>query len=138
MKTLFLALTIVGLIAAPVHAQTVIFHDDFDGTVLDASKWNVGTWTLGRTHLGSDPVVAGGIARLTFDTYGFKGTEIWSDAWSVEAQPDPPTYVRLNLWAPCIELDRCVRRAGLKPARRARDNVRYYYDVDWVEVRQLP
>jgi beta-glucanase (GH16 family) len=253
MKTLFLALTIGGLIVAPAQAQTVIFHDEFDGTALDASKWNLGTWTLGRTHLGNSPVVADGIARLTFDTYGFKGTEIWSKSlfslgsgleiearvrlnnlpsglvtslftyntsgrlsdeidieilskqvnlssggdpillttwndwsearptyddgvhhWNIwqiipgldvnewhdytirwlpgrtewlldgilvassdKAQPNLSTYVRLNFWAPASSWTDAYD-ARLKPARRARDNVRHYYDVDWIEVRQLP
>jgi len=40
--------------------------------------WGVGTWKEGRSQLGNVPVVAKGIARLTFDTYQFRGTEIYS------------------------------------------------------------
>ncbi|MFM7322658.1 MAG: hypothetical protein ACKO5K_14215, partial [Armatimonadota bacterium] len=72
------ALAAAATVGAPAHAQTVLWRDDFNGTSLDATKWNLGTWRLGRTQLGNSPVVGGGIARLTFDTYGFKGTEIWS------------------------------------------------------------
>ena len=64
--------------AGQVRAQTVLFHDDFNGTSINSSLWNLGTWQLGRTQLGNAPVVANGIARMTFDTYRFAGTEIWS------------------------------------------------------------
>lgn len=242
----------LALAAVPVSAQTVLFRDDFNGASLDTSKWSLGTWTLGRTQLGNAPVVSGGVARLPFDTFGFKGTEIaskalfargagleiharvklnnlpsglvtsiftyntannlsdeldieiltkqvnltsggdpilmttWNDwneanptygdgihhwsfptfvagldvnAWhtytirwlpgstewlldgiqiasSVKAQPDLATYVRLNFWAPASGWTEAYQ-STFKPARRAKDNVRYYYDVDWVEIRQL-
>ncbi len=61
-------------------AGTVVFHDDFNGTAIDAGAWGVGTWKLGRTQLGNAPVVSGGIARLRFDTWGFAGTEIYTKA----------------------------------------------------------
>lgn len=247
----FIALGL-GIGALTAHAQTVVFRDDFNGAALDTTKWGLGTWTLGRTQLGNSPVVAGGIARLPFDTYGFKGTEIWTkalfsrgrgleieaqvrlnhlpnglvtslftyntsgnlsdeldieiltkqvnlvaggdpilmttwndwneatptygdgihhwsfptfvagldvNAWhaytirwvpgrtdwlldgiliatSTKAQPDLDTHVRLNFWAPASGWTDAYDPA-LKPARRTRDNVRYFYDVDWVEVRQL-
>ena len=57
---------ILGLTAEKVCAQTVLFHDDFNGTTLNSALWNLGTWQLGRTQLGNSPVVNGGIARLTF------------------------------------------------------------------------
>ena len=64
----------------PARGQTVLLHDDFNGTTLNAATWGLGTWQLGRTQLGNSPVVANGVARLTFDTYRFRGTEIWSKA----------------------------------------------------------
>jgi beta-glucanase (GH16 family) len=236
-------------------AQTVVFRDDFNGTSLNTSLWNLGTWTLGRTQLGNSPVVGNGIGRLTFDTYKFRGTEIWSktefsrgngleiearvklnklpsglvtslftysydsqlavsdeldieiltkqvnasttsdpvlfttwndwsessptygdgihhwsfsktlagfdvNTWhtyvirwlpgstewvidgtliasSTKAQPDAKTPVRLNFWAPASGWTDAYS-SGLKPTNKASANVRYYYDVDWVEVRQLP
>jgi len=242
-------------------AQTVLMRDDFNGTSLNKSLWNLGTWKLGRTQLGNTPVVSNGIARLTFDTYGFKGTEIWSkntfargngleiearvklnslpsglvtsiftyaydstrnvsdeldieilskqvnnttggdpvlfttwndwdelnplyqdgvhqwsfskffqninvNQWhtyvirwlpasgntpartewlidstlvasSEKAQPEQDTPVRLNFWAPASGWTDAYS-SNLSPARSAKNNVRYYYDVDYVEVRQLP
>lgn len=254
MNRLLLAAGVAAALAAlrPAAAQSVLFRDDFSGTALNTAAWNLGTWQLGRTQLGNSPVVGGGIARLTFDTFGFKGTEIWSKAlyargngleiearvrcgnlpsglvtslftyntsggladeldieilskqvnltagadpvlfttwndwpangpyqdgvrhwsfsqlfpgldvnawhtytirwlpgrteWAIDgttvatsdkAQPDLPTYVRLNFWAPASGWTDAYD-AAFKPARRASANVRYYYDVDYVEVRQLP
>ena len=249
-STLILDLTAGKVCAQPV----VLFRDDFDGSTLNSTLWNLGTWQLGRTQLGNSPVVNGGIARLTFDTYLFRGTEIWSkkvfargngleiearvklnnlpsglvtslftyaynattgvsdeldieiltkqvnttvggdpvlfttwndwnessptygdgihnwsfsqffsgldvNAWhtyvirwlpgrtewlidgvvvasSDKAQPEADTPVRLNFWAPASSWTDAYN-AGLKPARRSNANVRYYYDVDYVEVRQV-
>lgn len=265
MKThvLFGSVTFVLLsVFAPVaSAQTVLLEDYFSGNTLDTTKWNLGTWKLGRTQLGNSPVVANGVARLTFDTYGFRGTEIWSKqtfargngleiearvklnnlpsglvtsiftyaydttrnvsdeldieilskqvnsttggdpvlfttwndwdelnpayqdglhhwsfsqffqnfnvnvwhtyvirwlpgsttvlprtewlidgqlvAWSEKAQPEQETPVRLNFWAPASGWTDAYS-SSLSPARNAKNNVRYYYDVDYVKVRQLP
>lgn len=60
--------------------QTVIFRDDFSGTALNQQAWGIGTWKVGRTQLGNAPTVANGMARLNFDTYRFRGTEIYSKA----------------------------------------------------------
>jgi len=70
----------VGLfLASPAFAAgSVVFREDFNGGQLDANKWGVGNWTLGRTQLGNTPVVSGGLAQLRFDTFGFKGTEIYT------------------------------------------------------------
>jgi beta-glucanase (GH16 family) len=245
----------LGLATSQARAQTVLLRDDFNGTTLDSSLWSLGTWQLGRTQLGNSPVVSGGIARLTFDTFQFRGTEIWSKAnfahgngleiaarlklnnlpaglvtslftytydnqtrcsdeldieiltkqvnltsggdpvlfttwndwseasptygdgvhhWSIgmflagldvnswhtyvirwlpaktewliddvvvasstKAQPDADTPVRLNFWAPASSWTDAYS-PNLRPAKKANANVRYYYDVDWVEVRQLP
>lgn len=63
----------------------VLLRDDFSGTSLDASVWDLGTWTLGRTRLANSPVLDGGVAKLQFDTYNpvdprgsFVGTEIYT------------------------------------------------------------
>ena len=59
-------------------AGTVVLRDDFDGSQLNTATWGVGTWKLGRTQLGNVPVVAGGLAQLSFNTYRFTGSEIYS------------------------------------------------------------
>jgi len=71
------------MFAAPPNgaaASTVLLRDDFSGSSLNTGLWNVGTWRLGRTQLGNQPIVSGGIARLTFDTFNFKGSEIFTKA----------------------------------------------------------
>jgi beta-glucanase (GH16 family) len=81
-----LTLTVAGLFGqTPPPSGTVILRDDFNGSSLDATKWSLGTWKLGRTQLGNAPVVTGGYARLKFDTFNpgdsgrsFRGTEIYS------------------------------------------------------------
>ncbi|MEO8161024.1 MAG: glycoside hydrolase family 16 protein [Arenimonas sp.] len=82
MKTSALALVLASLLAcAPAFAAgTVVFRDDFSAGQLDAAKWGVGTWRLGRCQLGNMPATAGGMAQLRFDTYGFKGSEIYTKA----------------------------------------------------------
>lgn len=64
----------------------VLFRDDFEGTLLDDSKWSVADWQLDRTQLGNAPVISGGMAHLRFDTFNphhpgrsFFGTEIDSE-----------------------------------------------------------
>jgi len=63
-----------------------VFRDDFAGSSLDTSNWNIGTWQLGRTRLNFTPQVTAGMVRLRHDTYNpanpggsFRGSEIWSD-----------------------------------------------------------
>ena len=67
---------------ADASAQTVLLQDDFNSSVLNSQNWKVGNWKLGRTQLGNTPVFGlegtTSFARLTFDTYQFKGTEIYS------------------------------------------------------------
>ncbi|MFM8359486.1 MAG: glycoside hydrolase family 16 protein [Verrucomicrobiota bacterium] len=250
------------LAPATAQAQTVLLRDDFSGSTLNTANWNLGTWMLGQTQLGNSPVITSGMARLTFDTYRFRGTEIWSKAtfnrgnglelearvrlnnlpsglvtsiftyvynnatqrsdeldieilskqvnasgggdpvlfttwndwyeptglyqnginhWSFsqffpnfdvnqwhiyvirwlpavppslpartewlidgvlvassdKAQPDLATPVRFNFWAPASSWTDAYS-STLKPARKASGNVRYFYDIDHVEVRQLP
>ena len=61
----------------------VLFRDDFEGTLLDQSKWSLADWQLDRTQLGNPPVISGGMAHLRFSTFNphhpgrsFFGTEI--------------------------------------------------------------
>jgi hypothetical protein len=58
--------------------SSVIFREDFLGTSLDTKIWTVETGKIDRTVLGNTPIITGGRARFTFDTYGFKGTEIFT------------------------------------------------------------
>jgi hypothetical protein len=82
MRKTALATVLVALASSlpAMAAGTVVFRDDFNGGQLDAAKWGVGTWKLGRTQLGNTPAVAGGMAQLRFDTYGLKGSEIYTRA----------------------------------------------------------
>jgi hypothetical protein len=57
-------------------------------------------------------------------------------ATSNKAQPTADAPIFLNLWAPDSDWVDAFD-ANLKPAASLSNNVRYYYDVDWVEVRQL-
>lgn len=255
LRSLFIVLVLASLAAAGRAAGTVIFRDDFTSTRLDATRWSLGTWKLGRTQLGNTPVMGGGIARLAFDTYGLRGTEIYTNqafacghgieiearvrtnklpsglvcalftyaydpatgfsdecdieilskavnattggdpvllttwwdwgginsgyqdgvhnwgidqfvvnlsvsAWhtyvirwlptgtewlidgvrmaaSSKAVPDAPTPVRLNFWAPDVGWT-AAYDASLKSPRSKSSTTRYYFDVDYVEVRRLP
>lgn len=75
----------------PAADVSVLLRDDFDGTALDLSKWSLPSGPgsfVGRTQFrppGMEPEVAGGVARLRFDTFNpsalvpgdsFFGTEI--------------------------------------------------------------
>ena len=81
------AAVLAGLGCASAAHGAEIFRDDFSGSSLDTSNWNIGTWQLGRTRLNFTPQVTAGIVRLRHDTYNpsnpggtFRGSEIWSDA----------------------------------------------------------
>lgn len=72
----------LGFLIGSADAQ-VLLRDDFNGTSLDAAKWSVADWKLGRAQLALTPVVADGFARLKFETFNpksagvtFVGTEI--------------------------------------------------------------
>jgi hypothetical protein len=67
------------LVACPPSPPTVIFRDDFAGTSLAAARWSVDNDSEGRSTFGSTPIITGGMARLTFDTFRFKGTEIYTN-----------------------------------------------------------
>src|SRR5262245_34472801 len=67
----------------------VLFEESFDGPTLDQTKWDVGTWQLGRTQLGQEPTfhTEQGVtfARLPLSTYAPQaprtllwGTELFS------------------------------------------------------------
>lgn len=78
-------------------AGAVLFRDDFNAGELDASRWAVGNWKLGRTQLGTVPVVAGGMAQLRFDTYRLTGTEIYTrDAFALGNGMEFEARVRMN------------------------------------------
>lgn len=80
MKILGIAASLASLLLADsALGATVLLREDFNGTSLQSSIWSVGNWTLGRSPLGGTPVIANGIARLTFDTYRFRGTEIFTN-----------------------------------------------------------
>ena len=88
-------LILILLLPTTALAQ-VLFQDDFDGSSLD-SEWFTKprpvTSPLGRTQTGPSPIIAGGIARLQFDTYNadapgtlFLGTEILTlEKYSLDA-----------------------------------------------------
>lgn len=63
-------------------AQKVLLFDDFNNSSLNSLNWKIGNWKLGRTQLGNSPLfgleASTSFARLTFDTYQFKGSEIYS------------------------------------------------------------
>ncbi len=74
---------------AAVRSGGVLFEDSFDGPTLDETKWDVGTWQLGRTQLGQEPTfyTEQGVtfARLPLTTYASPsqgtlalGTELFS------------------------------------------------------------
>lgn len=243
------------LLADAAHSATVRFREDFNGTSLQSSVWSVGNWTLGRSPLGNTPIIANGMARLPFDTYRFRGSEIYTTRtfsrgtglevearcrlnrlpsglitslftyifdgttltsdeidiemltkqvnlssggspvtfttfnnwprgstaymdgihhWSVtakvpgldvnqwhsyvirwlpdrtewlidgkivatstKARPDAAQAVHLDIWAPASDWPDAYD-ASLKPATSSANNHRYYFDVDYVEVRSLP
>ena len=101
--TTLTGIAFMGTLASAANAQ-VLLRDDFNGTALDSSKWSVGNWKLGRTQLGLAPVVAGGIARLKFETFdpraaggSFAGTEIDSNlTFSLGSGVEFETRVRMN------------------------------------------
>ena len=51
--------------------------------------------------------------------------------------PDEITNIRLNFWAPANGWTDAFS-GKLAPARNARQNQTFYYDVDYVEVRTVP
>ena len=56
---------------------------------------------------------------------------------ALTAVPDEQTKIRLNFWAPAGGWNDAYSNK-LVPAKNARLNQTYYYDVDYVEVRAIP
>lgn len=67
-----------GALAFGAMTSAVLFRDDFSEKVLDKTRWSFATWRLGRTQFGLEPRTENGILCLSFDTFGFQGTEIYT------------------------------------------------------------
>jgi beta-glucanase (GH16 family) len=85
-RVILVAAAAGALALIPCRADAAdLLRDDFNGAALDGTKWDIGTWLLGRTQLAFTPQVTGGMARLRLDTYNpgntslLRGTEILSD-----------------------------------------------------------
>lgn len=61
-----------------VQGSELLFRDDFMDRTLNRAFWGIGDWKLGRSQLGLVPEIKQGVARLSFNTQGFMGTEIYS------------------------------------------------------------
>ena len=61
-----------------VQSSELLFRDDFLDKTLNQTHWGVADWKLGRTQLGLKPEITQGVARLSFHTLGFMGTEIYT------------------------------------------------------------
>ena len=57
-------------------------------------------------------------------------------AKSTEAQPDLPSPIRFNLWAPSAAWSQAYA-IRLMPTLGANANRRYFFDLDWVEIYRL-
>lgn len=250
----FFILWVFASVPPILHGADLLFRDDFLDATLNQTLWGVADWKLGRTQLGLKPKIEQGVARLRFQTFGFTGTEIYSQrffsrggglevkvrarlgkspaglvsgiftytsdsggasdeidleflsketvvarkslpmllstwhqwneastdlsdprhhwtvhitlpdrdphAWheygirwlpdrtewfvdqhlvasSTQAQPDLPTRIRFNLWAPRAAW-RLAYSSLLMPSLVPHTNRSYFLDLDWVEVNQLP
>lgn len=77
--SIFILLTLFAR-QAPALAQVTVFSDEFNGPVLDTSKWGVGDWQIGRAYLSNPPTFnqesGTTYATLQLDTYNpnFPGT----------------------------------------------------------------
>ena len=80
-------LLILILVLPTIASAQIWFRDDFDGTSLNTDEWfqrpRAVDRPLGRTQTGPSPIIGGGLARLTFNTYNadapgilFSGTEM--------------------------------------------------------------
>jgi beta-glucanase (GH16 family) len=96
-------------------------------------------------HHSSQSVFVNGLDVNAFHTYTIRWLPDHTE-WLVDgvlvsssnkAQPDLATPFRLNFWAPDSGWTDAYD-ASLKPTANKRQNKVYYYDVDWVEIRQLP
>lgn len=96
-------------------------------------------------HHSSQTAFINGLDVNLFHTYTFRWlpdrTEWLVDgvlvASSYLAQPDLAAPIRLNFWAPDSGWTEAYD-GNLKSTANKRQNQSYYYDLDWVEVRQLP
>ncbi|MGR8980436.1 MAG: glycoside hydrolase family 16 protein [Gammaproteobacteria bacterium] len=96
-------------------------------------------------HHASLEAFAGDLDINAFHTFTIRWlpdqTEWYIDGLLIEssdqAQPDMAAPFRINFWAPAGGWSEAYY-AGLKPVNNKRKNQRYYYDVDWVEIRRLP
>lgn len=96
-------------------------------------------------HHSSQSVFVNNLDVNTFHTYTIRWlpdhTEWWVDgvqvATSNKAQPDLAAPFRINFWAPASGWTDAYD-GNLKPTQNKRQNKVSYYDVDWVEIRQLP
>jgi beta-glucanase (GH16 family) len=96
-------------------------------------------------HHSSQSKVISGLDVNLFHTYTIRWlpgrTEWLVDgvlvASSTLAQPDLAAPLRINFWAPASSWTDAYD-ARLKPTNNKRQNQSWFYDVDWVEVRQLP
>lgn len=77
----------MGFLLNSADAQ-VLLRDDFNGTSLDAAKWSVADWKLGRTQLGLTPVVGGGFARLKFETFNPRGASVTFLGTEIDSNQD--------------------------------------------------
>lgn len=82
------AATIAAGVAVARSDGQEILRDDFNGSTLNTSTWQVMTHQVGRSRFGNVPVVSSGFARLRHDTYNpqapgglFRGTELASNAF---------------------------------------------------------
>ena len=57
-------------------------------------------------------------------------------ASSFQAQPDQPTRIHFNLWAPSASWA-LAYSAFLTPSPDPRVNLKYFFDLDWIEVNRL-
>lgn len=79
------------------------FEDNFDGSSLDMRRWEVATHWIDRSVFGTVPVVSGGAARFTFNTWNanqpgqsFAGTEIRTADYYLP-QPGRPVTVEFDM-----------------------------------------
>ncbi|MBP8080712.1 MAG: glycoside hydrolase family 16 protein [Arenimonas sp.] len=110
------------------------------------NNWDEAHPTYGDgIHHSSQSKVITGLDVNLFHTYTIRWlpgrTEWLVDgvlvASSTLAQPDLAAPLRINFWAPASSWTEAYD-SRLRPVGSKRQNQTWFYDVDWVEVRQLP